>query len=56
MSFFDELKRRNVSRVGFACALVAWMIAQVTDLARTLMKIKQIPMTNYTYQSKLTSA
>jgi TolB-like protein len=33
MSFFDELKRRNVFRVGFAYAVVAWVIAQVADLA-----------------------
>ena len=33
MSFFNELKRRNVFRAGFAYALVGWVIAQVTDLA-----------------------
>jgi len=33
MSFFDELKRRNVFRVGFAYAMVGWLVAQVADLA-----------------------
>jgi TolB-like protein len=33
MSFFDELKRRNVIRVGVAYLIVAWLIAQVTELA-----------------------
>lgn len=33
MNFFDELKRRNVIRVGVSYAVVAWVIAQVADLA-----------------------
>lgn len=33
MRFLDELKRRNVFRVGFAYAVVGWLIAQVADLA-----------------------
>jgi len=33
MSLFNELKRRNVIRVGFAYAVVAWVVAQVADLA-----------------------
>lgn len=32
MSFFDELKRRNVFRVGFAYAVAAWVLLQVVDL------------------------
>ena len=32
-SLFNELKRRNVVRVGTAYALVAWLIAQAGDLA-----------------------
>jgi len=32
MSFFDELKRRNVFRVAIAYTVVAWLIAQVVDL------------------------
>ena len=32
MSFFNELKRRNVFRVGIAYTVVAWLVAQVVDL------------------------
>ncbi|MGB5292426.1 MAG: hypothetical protein WBN41_13370, partial [Lysobacterales bacterium] len=32
MSFFEELKRRNVFRVGIAYVVVAWLTAQVVDL------------------------
>lgn len=35
MSFFDELKRRNVFRVGIAYAITAWLIAQIAGLAAT---------------------
>jgi hypothetical protein len=31
MSFFDELKRRNVFRVAFAYVVIAWMLLQVGD-------------------------
>ncbi len=33
MSFFKELRRRNVIRVAIAYVIVAWLIAQVTELA-----------------------
>jgi len=33
VSFFDELKRRNVVRVGIAFAITAWLIAQIAGLA-----------------------
>jgi len=33
LSFFNELKRRNVLRVGIAYVIVAWIIAQVLQLA-----------------------
>ncbi|MCH7538731.1 MAG: hypothetical protein IID57_12845 [Proteobacteria bacterium] len=33
MSLFAELKRRNVFRVAFAYGVIAWVLAQVTDLA-----------------------
>jgi len=33
MNFFNELQRRNVFRVGFAYAVVGWLVAQVADLA-----------------------
>ena len=32
MSFIDELKRRNVIRVGVAYAIVAWFLLQISDL------------------------
>lgn len=34
MEFFQELKRRNVFRVGAAYAVTAWLLAQVADLVR----------------------
>jgi TolB-like protein/Tfp pilus assembly protein PilF len=33
MSFFDELKRRNVVRVGIAYAVIGWLLAQVAEFA-----------------------
>src|SRR5210317_1190960 len=33
MSFFAELKRRNVIRVGIAYAVVSWVIAQIAEFA-----------------------
>lgn len=33
MSFFEELKRRNVIRVGIAYAVTAWVLAQVAEFA-----------------------
>ena len=32
MSFFTELRRRNVFKVGAAYAVVAWLVAQVADV------------------------
>ena len=32
MSFFTELKRRNVFKVGVAYAIVAWLLIQVADI------------------------
>ena len=32
MSFFNELKRRNVIRVGIAYLIVAWLILQFADV------------------------
>lgn len=32
MSFFSELKRRNVFRVGIAYAVAAWVLLQIVDL------------------------
>ncbi len=33
MSFFEELKRRNVIRVGIAYAVVSWLVSQVAEFA-----------------------
>ena len=33
MSFFSELSRRNVFRVAIAYSVVAWLVAQVAELA-----------------------
>src|SRR5688572_30685764 len=33
MSLFEELKRRNVFRVGIAYIVAAWLLVQVADLA-----------------------
>ena len=32
LSFFEELKRRNVFRVGIAYGVVAWVLLQIADL------------------------
>ena len=32
MSFFEELKRRNVVRVGIAYAVFAWVLLQIFDV------------------------
>ena len=32
MSFFEELKRRNVVRVGIAYGVAAWLLIQLTDI------------------------
>jgi len=33
MSFFEELKRRNVVRVGIAYVIIGWVLAQVAEFA-----------------------
>jgi len=40
MSFFSELRRRNVFRVGFAYAVVAWLLLQISD---TLVPALHLP-------------
>jgi len=32
MSFIGELKRRNVFKVGVAYTVIAWLLAQITDV------------------------
>ncbi|MDX1494114.1 MAG: hypothetical protein R3253_08655, partial [Longimicrobiales bacterium] len=38
---FDELKRRNVVRVGAAYAVVAWLLLQVVDTVAPLMAMPE---------------
>jgi TolB-like protein len=39
MSFFEELKRRNVFRVGIAYVVVGWLLLQVTDIVVPIMEL-----------------
>ena len=41
MSFFAELKRRNVVRVGIAYAIAAWIILQATDVIGEILDLPQ---------------
>ena len=38
MSFFQELKRRNVFRVGIAYVLAAWILLQIVDFATQVIE------------------
>jgi len=40
-SFFAELRRRNVYRVGIAYAIAAWLVLQVIDIVVPLMDIPE---------------
>jgi TolB-like protein/Flp pilus assembly protein TadD len=39
MSFFAELKRRNVFRVGFAYAVAAWVLLQMFDVIGEILEL-----------------
>jgi len=39
MTFFGELKRRNVFRVGVAYAVVAWVVLQVLDVVGEILEL-----------------
>jgi TolB-like protein/Tfp pilus assembly protein PilF len=39
MSFFNELKRRNVFRVGIAYAVGAWVVLQLTDVVGEILEL-----------------
>ena len=39
MSLFEELKRRNVFRVGVAYAVAAWVILQLTDVVGEILEL-----------------
>jgi len=39
MSFFEELKRRNVVRVRTACAVGAWVLLQIFDVIGEILDL-----------------
>jgi TolB-like protein/Tfp pilus assembly protein PilF len=39
MSFFDELKRRNVFRVGIAYLVAAWVLLQILDVVGEILEL-----------------
>jgi len=41
MSFFKELKRRNVVRVGIAYIIGGWLLLQLTDVLSELLKLPE---------------
>ncbi len=41
MSFFNELKRRNVFRVGIAYVVGAWLLLQLTDVLSELLNLPE---------------
>ena len=41
MSFFDELKRRNVFRVGVAYAVTAWVLLQILDVVGDILELPE---------------
>jgi TolB-like protein/Flp pilus assembly protein TadD len=41
MSLFNELKRRNVFRVGIAYAISAWVILQIADVIGEIMELPE---------------
>jgi TolB-like protein len=41
MSFFEELKRRNVFRVGVAYVVASWLLLQITDVLVSLMGLPE---------------
>jgi TolB-like protein len=40
LSFFTELKRRNVFRVGLAYAMISWLVLQVTDVVVPILSLQ----------------
>ncbi|MGA9575292.1 MAG: hypothetical protein WBS20_15235, partial [Lysobacterales bacterium] len=39
MGFFEELKRRNVFRVGIAYAIASWLLLQLSDILVPLLNL-----------------
>jgi hypothetical protein len=42
MSFFEELKRRNVVRVGIAYVIAAWLLLQLTEVLIELLDLPDV--------------
>jgi hypothetical protein len=42
MSFFAELKRRNVFRVGIAYIVGGWLLLQLTDVLSELLDLPDV--------------
>jgi TolB-like protein len=40
LSFFNELKRRNVVRVGLAYAMISWLVLQVVDVVVPILELQ----------------
>lgn len=40
MSFFGELRRRNVVRVGLAYAMISWLVLQVVDVVFPILELQ----------------
>jgi TolB-like protein/Flp pilus assembly protein TadD len=45
MSFFDELKRRNVIRVGLAYLVLSWVLLQVGDVVFDALRLEDTALT-----------
>ena len=70
VSAFDELRRRNVFRVGIAYGVTAWLLIQVSDtvfpriglsesavtLVITLLAIGFVPVVTFSWACELTPA
>jgi hypothetical protein len=41
MSLFNELKRRNVFKVGAAYLVLAWIVIQITDVAVPALRLPE---------------
>jgi hypothetical protein len=42
MSFFEELKRRNVVRVGIAYVIASWLLLQLTEVLVELLDLPDV--------------
>lgn len=49
MSFIDELKRRNVFKLGVAYVIVAWLLLQVADVILPTFRTPDWVMQAFTF-------